>query len=163
VRVVSWNLNFRGCKAAELQGGLLRELAPDLMLLQEVNPGSSEVLREAAAADWIVRAIDLRTPEPDGSPRRWRGVAIAGRGLPRGRSWLLPPPLVAAGPGSVPRADPAHRDTDEGNAVYHGKLSRSARRELENHQATAGSRLCFLVVQTEWAAVVRRRRQHAVD
>lgn len=37
VRVVSWNLNFRGCKAAELQGGLLRELAPDLMLLQEVN------------------------------------------------------------------------------------------------------------------------------
>src|SRR5215469_6453245 len=57
---------------------------------QEVNPGSSKVLREAAAADWIVRAIDLRTPEPDESPRRWRGVAIAGRGLPRGRSWLLP-------------------------------------------------------------------------
>jgi hypothetical protein len=90
VRVVSWNLNFRGCKAAELQGGLLRELAPDLMLLQEVNPGSSEVLREAAAAHWIIGAIDLRTPEPDESPRRWRGVATAGRGLPRGRSWLLP-------------------------------------------------------------------------
>jgi hypothetical protein len=52
VRVVSWNLNFRGYKAAELQGGLLRELAPHLMLLQEVNPGSSEVLRKAAAADW---------------------------------------------------------------------------------------------------------------
>src|SRR5215471_32458 len=42
VRVVSWNINFRGRKTAKQQGDLLRELAPDLMLLQEVNPGSSE-------------------------------------------------------------------------------------------------------------------------
>jgi hypothetical protein len=89
VRVVSWNLNNRGPKAAERQGGLLRKLAPDLILLQEVNPGSSEVLRAAAGADWMVKAIDLRTPKPDDPPVRRRGVATAGRGLHPGRSWLL--------------------------------------------------------------------------
>jgi len=89
VRVVSWNIAFRGPKGAKRQGDLLRKLAPDLMLLQEVNPGSSEVLRAAAGADWMVRAIDLRTPEPDDSPVRRRGVAIAGHGLHPCRSWLL--------------------------------------------------------------------------
>ena len=34
-------------------------------------------------------AIDLRTPEPDDSPVRRRGVAIAGHGLRPCRSWLL--------------------------------------------------------------------------
>jgi exonuclease III len=87
MRVVSWNIAFRGAKAAKWQGDLLRELAPDLMLLQEVNPGSSEVLRSAAGADWMVRAINLRTPRPDDSRRR--GVAIAGRGMHPHRSWLL--------------------------------------------------------------------------
>ena len=76
VRVVSWNIAFRGPKAAKQQGDLLRRLAPDLMLLQEVNPGSSAVLADAAGAYWMVRAIDLRTPEPDESPVRRRGVAI---------------------------------------------------------------------------------------
>jgi hypothetical protein len=89
VRVVSWNLAFRGPTAAKRQGGLLRELDPDLMLLQELNPGSSEVLKNAAGADWMVRAIDRRTSEPDDSRRRRPGVAIAGHGLPQGRSWLL--------------------------------------------------------------------------
>jgi exonuclease III len=89
VRVVSWNIAFRGREAAKRQGGLLRKRAPDLMLLQEVNPGSSEVLAEAAGADWMVRAIDLRTPVPNDSPVRWRGVAIAGHGLRPCRSWLL--------------------------------------------------------------------------
>jgi hypothetical protein len=89
VRVVSWNLAFRGPEAAKRQGGLLRELAPDLMLLQEVNPVSSEDLRKAAGADWIVRAIDQRAPEPDGSPVRWHGVAIAGHGPRPCRKWLL--------------------------------------------------------------------------
>ena len=37
----------------------------------------------------MVRAIDLRTPEPNDRPVRRRGVAIAGRGLPPCRSWLL--------------------------------------------------------------------------
>jgi hypothetical protein len=89
MRVVSWNLYNRGPKAAKWQGGLLRELAPDLMLLQEVNPGSSEVLRAAAGADWMVKAIDLRSPKPDDSPVRRRGVAIAGRGPRPCRWWLL--------------------------------------------------------------------------
>jgi hypothetical protein len=37
----------------------------------------------------MVWAIDLRTPEPDDSPARRRGVAIAGHGLRLCRSWLL--------------------------------------------------------------------------
>jgi hypothetical protein len=51
----------------------------------------SKVLADAVGADWMVSAIALRTPEPDDSParRRRRGVAIAGRGLPLCRSWLL--------------------------------------------------------------------------
>jgi hypothetical protein len=40
MRVVSWNIEFRRPMAAKRQGGLLRELAPDLMLLREFNPGS---------------------------------------------------------------------------------------------------------------------------
>jgi hypothetical protein len=63
VRVVSWNTAFRGPNAAKRQGKLLHQLAPDLMLLQELNPGSSTVLANAAGADWMVRAIDLRDPE----------------------------------------------------------------------------------------------------
>src|SRR4051794_35544404 len=88
MRVVSWNIAFRGSKAAERQGELLRELAPDLILLQEVNPSSSTLLREAAGADWIVSASDLPTRKPDDLPMRRRGVAIAGHG-PRPCSWLL--------------------------------------------------------------------------
>jgi exonuclease III len=82
VRVVSWNIAFRGSKPAKRQGGLLRELAPDLMLLQELNPSSSAVLADAAGADWMVSAIN-------DTPVRRRGVAIAGHGPRPGRSWLL--------------------------------------------------------------------------
>lgn len=98
MRVVSWNLAFRGPEIAKRQGNLLRELAPHLMLLQEINPSSSNVLCDAAGVDWMVRAADLRTPEPNDPPvRRQVGVAIAGRGLslPRRKSllpdrWWLP-------------------------------------------------------------------------
>ncbi len=38
MRVVSWNLAFRGPEAAKGQGNLLRQLAPDLILLQERTP-----------------------------------------------------------------------------------------------------------------------------
>jgi hypothetical protein len=51
VRVVSWNLAFRGPETAKRQGDLLHNLAPDLMLLQELNPGSPKVLVDAAGAD----------------------------------------------------------------------------------------------------------------
>jgi len=139
VRVVSWNINFRGHKTAKRQGTLLRELAPDLMLLQEVNPGSSEVLCAAAGADWMIKAIDLRTPKPSDSPVRRRGVAIAGRGPRPGRWWLL---------GEIPQSErgPAHRKSDGGNAVYRGELSRAARSDLWKSQTATGSRLRFLVV-----------------
>jgi hypothetical protein len=77
VRVVSWNIAFRGPEAAKRQGDLLRQLDPDLMLLQEFNRGSSNVLADGAGADWTVSSIDLRTPEPNDSPIRRHGVAIA--------------------------------------------------------------------------------------
>lgn len=64
MRVVSWNVAFRSTPTAERQGALLYELEPDLVLLQEVNPDSAEVLCRAAGADWIVRAIDLRAACP---------------------------------------------------------------------------------------------------
>ena len=125
------------------------------MLLQELNPGSSAVLADAAGADWIVRAIDLRTPAPDDSPVRRRGVAIAGHGLRPRRSWLLdeiqqPERILFI-------------ETQTEEKLYRGELSRSGRGELGNRQATAGSRLRFLVVQTQWAVVVRRGRQHATN
>jgi endonuclease/exonuclease/phosphatase family metal-dependent hydrolase len=88
VRVASWNVAFRAGAAAQRQGELLCSLRPDLILLQEVNPGSAEILRRAAGADWLVRAIDLRAPAPDDRPVRSRGVAIAGRGRPPAHTWL---------------------------------------------------------------------------
>ena len=103
VRVVSWNLNYRGVSKAGLQGELLRELKPDLILLQEVNLGSVETLRQAAEADWLVCAADLRQWAADERPARSRGVAIAGRGpvsvpgsrrtchCPSGSCWSRPP------------------------------------------------------------------------
>jgi hypothetical protein len=89
VRVASWNVAFRAGAVTQRQGELLRSLGPDLILLQEVNPGSAEILRRAAGADWLVRAIDLRAPAPDDRPVRSRGVAIGGRGRPPARAWLL--------------------------------------------------------------------------
>ncbi|MGD0104920.1 MAG: endonuclease/exonuclease/phosphatase family protein [Rhodopila sp.] len=89
MRVVSWNLAFRGPEAAKPQGDLLCKLAPDLMLLQELNPNSSAVLKKAAGANWMIEAVDLRAPKPGDPPALWHGVAIAGHGLPPSRSWLL--------------------------------------------------------------------------
>jgi hypothetical protein len=83
VRVVSWNLNNRGITGAQMQGELLRELRPDLMLLQEVNLGSAETLRQAAEADWLICAADLRQRAADDRPARSQGVAIAGVAGPR--------------------------------------------------------------------------------
>ena len=87
VRVVSWNLIFRSAAVARRQGGLLRELKPDLALLQEVNLGAAGTLQQAAGADWLVCAADLRARAPDDRTVRSRGVAIAGYG-PVPRAWL---------------------------------------------------------------------------
>src|SRR5258706_8867508 len=101
MRVVSWNVPFRGRVAAQRQGDLLRTLSPELILLQEANPGSADVLRQAAGADWLIRAVELRSRDPDDRPVRSRGVAIAGRGQPPARAWLpaavaLPDRILAA-------------------------------------------------------------------
>lgn len=89
VRVTSWNVAFGGRLRAQRQGELLRELGPDLVFLQEVNPGSADTLRQSAGADWLLPAVRLRATAPGDRPVRRRGVAIAGRGAPPARSWLL--------------------------------------------------------------------------
>jgi hypothetical protein len=88
VRVVTWNLYNRGVAGARLQGELLRKLSPDLMLLQEVNLGSAETLRQEAGVDWLICAADLRQQAADDRPVRSRGVAIAGRGPAPQRAWI---------------------------------------------------------------------------
>jgi hypothetical protein len=77
---------FRGATTARRQGELLRELKPDLTLLQKLNRGAAEILQRAAGADWLVCAADLRVRAADDRPVRSRGVAIAGHG--RRRAWL---------------------------------------------------------------------------
>jgi exonuclease III len=62
MRVVSWNVNFPGARRAERLGAVLCDDSPDLALLQEVNPRSAEVLRQAAGVDWIVRADEADAP-----------------------------------------------------------------------------------------------------
>ena len=69
VRVVSWNLNNGGITGARMQWELLHELKPDLMLLQEVNLGSAETLRQAAEANWLICAADGRQRAAGGSAR----------------------------------------------------------------------------------------------
>ena len=154
MRIVSRNLNNRGPKAAQQQGGLLRKLAPDLTLLQEVNPGSSAVLADAAGADWMVRAIDLRTPERDDSPVRRRGVAIAGHGLHPCRSWLLDEIRLSE---RILLIETQTEGTPFIAVSYHAPPG------VTYGIIKPGGCLRFLVVYTEWAVVVRSRRQHAVD
>jgi hypothetical protein len=78
---------FRGAVTARRQGELLRELKPDLALLQEVNLGAARTLQQAAGADWLVCAAGLRARAAGDRPVRSRGVAIAGYG-PAPRAWL---------------------------------------------------------------------------
>jgi endonuclease/exonuclease/phosphatase family metal-dependent hydrolase len=82
IRVVSWNLAYRVGTAATRQGELLAELGPDLALLQEVNRRSIEAVCTSAGLMWWRCAVDVRVAQPDDSPVRRRGVAIAGRGNP---------------------------------------------------------------------------------
>jgi hypothetical protein len=58
---------------------VLHDDSPDLVLLQEVNPGSAEVLRQAADVDWIVRADELE-PSVYGASAPSHVVAVAGYG-----------------------------------------------------------------------------------
>lgn len=98
MRVVTWNLCNRGVAGARLQGELLRKLSPDLMLLQEVNLGSAETLRQEAGVDWLICAADLRQQAADDRPVRSRGIAIADRGPAPQRAWI--PPMCRCPSGS---------------------------------------------------------------
>ena len=63
-RIVSLNIPFRSSEVARRQGGFLAALKPNLVLLQEVNPRSSEVLAAEGGLDWLVRSVDLRQRNP---------------------------------------------------------------------------------------------------
>jgi endonuclease/exonuclease/phosphatase family metal-dependent hydrolase len=96
LRVVSWNVAYRTGDVAAEQGRLLARLSPepDLVLLQEVNPNSLPLLLGEAGLGWCRSAVDLRTPSPDDTPVRRRGVSVAGRGpLPLASRLLLELPL----------------------------------------------------------------------
>ena len=84
MRVVSWNLQNRVGDAARRQGDFLGSLdpRPDLVMLQEVNRRSIELVCAGAGLDWRRLAVDLREADPADTPVRQRGVAIAGRGDP---------------------------------------------------------------------------------
>jgi hypothetical protein len=76
-RVISWNLNWRMGLARD-QGRLLRELHPDIVILQEVNSMSAEALREAAGLAWMI----VSEPPTDSKvPGRQRLVAVGGTGV----------------------------------------------------------------------------------
>ena len=98
MRIISWNLHFRRAAVAEAQGELLRELRPDLILLQEVNPGSAEILWRAAGADWLICAADLRARTSDDRRVCSGGVAIAGRGKAPRHAWV---PADVSQPGRI--------------------------------------------------------------
>jgi hypothetical protein len=91
VRVASWNVAYR-VRAAQTQGAWLASLrpCPSLVLLQEVNPHSIEVLCAAAGLTWSRLAVDLRAPEAGDRPVRRRGVAIAGRSPEPSEVMILP-------------------------------------------------------------------------
>ena len=61
-------------------GVLLRREGVDVVLLQEANVSSLEVLRDAAGLDWAVTAYDAGAPYPGGRSGRGRVTAVAGRG-----------------------------------------------------------------------------------
>jgi endonuclease/exonuclease/phosphatase (EEP) superfamily protein YafD len=78
----------------ERQAVYLASLAPDLVLFQEVNRKTIDALCDRAGLSWLVCAVDIREPEPNDTPVRSRGVAIAGRiGQPKDGSVVTEAPL----------------------------------------------------------------------
>ena len=64
LRIVSWNLRFRVGPALTRQAALLRQLAPDVSCLQEVNANAIQRLRLEAGFSWLVpgRVVDGSNP-----------------------------------------------------------------------------------------------------
>jgi endonuclease/exonuclease/phosphatase family metal-dependent hydrolase len=77
LRIVSWNLRLRVGQALTRQAALLRELAPDVSCLQEVNAHAIQGLRLEAGFSWLIpgRAVDSSNP---GSRRSAYLAAVAG-------------------------------------------------------------------------------------
>src|SRR5579859_2115204 len=81
LRVLSWNVHYLTGDAADREGDFLASLdpPPDVLLLQEVNRRSAELLRRAAGLEWLRLAIELRQPNGNETPAHQRGVAIGAR------------------------------------------------------------------------------------
>ena len=77
MRIVSWNVNWRTGLARD-QGRLLRELNCGIVILQEVNRKSAEVLRDAAGLAWMIVS---EAPAGSTVPRHQRLVAVGGTGI----------------------------------------------------------------------------------
>src|SRR5260370_40682789 len=78
-RVVSWNIAFSGPQRAALQGAFLRSLQPDLVIIQELNPGSLSVVSDTAGLDWFKYSLDRSFIGV--SQGRRRAAAVGGRGV----------------------------------------------------------------------------------
>jgi exonuclease III len=85
LRVASWNLAHRVKAGAERQADLIRDLAPDLALLQEANANSIEGLAHQAGFDWVRWTHLDDVPQRSGSGYL---AAVAGRG--KEPEWLSP-------------------------------------------------------------------------
>lgn len=77
MRVGSWNLNHRGRAATREQGALVRDRGVELLLVQEANPASLDVLVEAAGLVWVVTPTGIWPGEP--TVGRQPLAAVAGR------------------------------------------------------------------------------------
>ena len=78
IRLVNWNLNWKASRAErEGQIDLVRELAPDLLTVQEVSAGILRPFEELF--DWSVFALGENPDDPRWSSRI--GTAVLGRGL----------------------------------------------------------------------------------
>ena len=120
VRVVSWNVNFRGAVAARRQGELLRALSPDLILLQEVNP---RLGGDLAGGRW------RRLADPRLQPAR-PGAGGPPGPLPRSgdrRPWPHADPHLAAYRHSATRTRPTGRSQPGRHPGDRDLLSRAAR------------------------------------
>ena len=75
IRVVSWNVAYRGLVDAAIQAAFLKRLAPDLVLLQDINQSSLHVLQSEGGFEWLKRSSP---PPPPISRGRSSLCAIGG-------------------------------------------------------------------------------------
>jgi endonuclease/exonuclease/phosphatase family metal-dependent hydrolase len=76
LRIVSWNLRLRVGQALTQEAALLRELAPDVCCLQEVNSNAIQRLRLEAGFSWLTPGRAVESSKP-GSRRSSYLAAVA--------------------------------------------------------------------------------------